>query len=243
MSDPTGIPRARQQLYRWLKYRITAPAAPRLPEILQGKNAVIVGSAPFSTRPAGWDQTYRVVSINASQMAARAWLHEVPAVTLMQYNQIEGTSPTAVEVRRVLRGQRTGALFLLLWRHDLERAQRGLAAFEYGYDTLQLIGRYERVALMHKVTGRLNLEIEVDTKWSNGIIAAALALHSGARHVILTGINPQSQGHAYNQLGLPRKHSASDMEALQLFRQQGHPVFTADPEVARATGLPLWEGR
>jgi hypothetical protein len=243
MFETGEIPRARQRLYRWLKYRMTAPAAPRVPDILQGKNAVIVGSAPFSTRPAGWDETFRIVSINASQMAAQAWLHEVPAVTLMQYNQIEGTSPTALEVRRVLRGQRTGVLYLLLWRHDLQRLERGLAAFQYGYDTLRLIGRYERVALMHRVTGQLNLELEVDSKWSNGIIAAALALHSGARHVILTGINPQSQGHGYNQLGLPRLHSASDMEALNLFMQKGLPVFTADPQVAETTALPLWTGR
>lgn len=237
-----SVSRARRYLYRYLKYHMAAPTAPDLSGLLQHRNVVIVGSAPFSTRPAGWDAGFRVVTINASQMAARGWLSEVPDVTLMQFNQIEGTNANAVEVRRVLNGQRTGLLYMLHWRHDMARLQKGLAAFDYGCDDLRLIGRYERIALMRAATGRLNLELEADSKWSNGIVAAALAIHSGAKNVILTGINPKSSGHAYNGLGLTRLHADSDLEALGLFAARGYPVWTADPGVAESTGLPLWTG-
>lgn len=242
MLNLDKLSRARRYAYRYLKYRMLAPTAPRPEGVLQGRNVVIVGSAPFSTRPAGWDETYRVVSINASQMAARGWLNQQPDVTLMQFNQIEGTNANATEVRRVLNGQRTGILYVLHWRHDMARLRRGLAAFDYDCDDLRLIGRYERIALMRAVTGRLNLELEADSKWSNGIVAAALAIHCGARNVILTGINPKSTGHGYNSLGLTRLHADSDLEALHLFIARGYPVWTADPGVAESTGLPLWAG-
>lgn len=243
MSDPTGLLRLRRYLYRLAKYHLLAPTAPHLSATFQGRTAVIAGSAPFSTRPAGWDEDFRVVTINASQMAACAWLTAPPDVTLMQFNQIEGTNPNAIEVRRVLRGQSTGLLIMLHWRHDMARLQRGLAAFGYGYDGLRLMSRYERAALMRTVTGRLNLELEAETKCSNGIVAAALALHSGARRVILTGIDPRSRGHGYNDLGLTRLHAAADMQALATMIARGYPVLTADPYVAEATGLPLWTGQ
>ncbi|WP_347266804.1 hypothetical protein [Paracoccus sp. (in: a-proteobacteria)] len=240
MSILASITRGRRQLYRYLKYQLLAPTAPRLEGELRGRDVVIVGSAPVSTRPAGWDGNFRVISINASQMAARAWLSETPDVTLMQFNQIEGTNANAREVRRVLAGQRTGILYVIHWRHGLARLQAGLAGFGYGCDSLRLMGRYERIALMRAATGRLNLELEADSKWSNGIVAAALAIHSGARNVILTGINPKSSGHGYNALDLKRLHADSDLEALRLFLARGYPLHTADPGVAAATGLPLW---
>lgn len=228
---------------RYVKYRLDAADAPDLSTLLQGRTVVVVGSAPGSARPPGWDASWCIVSINASQMAARDWLPRPPDLTLMQFNQIEGTNRNAVEVRRVLRGQRTGLLCLLHWRHDRARLERGLAAFGYGYDALRLISRHERMALMQRVTGRLSLELDADAKWSNGIVATALALHGGAANVILTGINPASQGHGYNGLALPRLHGAMDAAALRRFAARGDPVFTADPEVAQAAGLPLWTGK
>lgn len=219
---------------------MTAPRAPHLDHLLAGCTAVIVGSAPFSTRPTGWDNSFRVLTVNASQMAARDWLTERPDITLMQFNQIEGTNPSAHEVRRVLKGQSTGLLCMLHWRHDIARLDRGLAAIGYGYDTLRLISRYERIQLMREATGRLNLELDIDTKWSNGIVAAALALQSGASRAILTGINPHSTGHAYSGLGLTRLHAQADLQALRMFIDRGNAIYTADPSVAASTGLPLW---
>jgi hypothetical protein len=234
--------RTKQRLYRLGKYHLVR-ARPPVIGLLEGKTVVVVGSAPFSTPPQGWDDTFRVMTINASQIAARAWLSQRPDVTLMQFNQIEGQNTTASEVRRVLRDQHTGFLYVLNWRHDMARLERGLAAFGYHYSDLRVMGRYERIALMRAVTGVLNLELETEMKWSNGIVGAALALHSGAARVILTGIDPGSTGHGYNQLGLTRRHAQLDSQALDLFMRGGRPVFTADPQVADTTPLPLWTGK
>ncbi|MFH5774243.1 hypothetical protein ACHFJ0_08305 [Paracoccus sp. NGMCC 1.201697] len=241
MTVLLSLSRARRYAYRFVKFHLAGARAPRL-DTLEGKTVVVVGSAPFSTRPMGWNPDFRVLTINASQIAAQGWLTQQPDVTLMQFNQIEGTNSSAVDVRRVLQHRRTGILFMLHWRHDLERLRRGLASFDYGHDQVRLMGRYERIALMREVTGRLNVELEADTKWSNGIVGAALAIHSGAANVILTGIDPASTGHAYNDLAHPRLHASMDLGALKIFRQRGYPLFTADPHVAERTQLPLWTG-
>ncbi|SEH99846.1 hypothetical protein SAMN05216228_1015118 [Rhizobium tibeticum] len=232
--------RGKRYLNRWLRYRLAAPRVPDLRRLLHGRNVVVVGSAPFSTKVCGWDDSFRVLTINASQVAAEGWLTRPPDVTLMQFNQIEGPNAAAVEVRRVLQHAKTGLLCVLNWRHELDRLLRGLDAFDYRYDDLMLISRHERIALMHRMTGRLNLELEGEGKWSNGIVGAALAINSGAANVILTGIDPLSKGHKYNSLNLSRMHRETDLLALQIFAEQRLPVFTADPHVAQSTNLALW---
>ncbi|MDI7862213.1 membrane-anchored protein [Rhizobiaceae bacterium n13] len=235
--------RAKQHIYRSIKYRLRRPQAPVLREKLAGRTVVIVGSAPVSTKPEGLDDSFRVLTINASQVVAQGWGIEQPDVTLMQFNQIEGTNTNAVEVRRVLSHQRTGLLYMLLWRHGLDRLKAGLEAFDYRYEDLRLIDRYERVELIRQVTGVLNFELEAESKWSNGIIGTVLAIHSGAKNVILTGINPNSSGHIYNNENLNRLHASKDLEMLLRLRDMQCPIFTADEIVARDTGLPLWRNQ
>lgn len=243
MTLTTAIARFRKYAYRRAKYHLISPQVPEVSEVLQGKTAIVIGSAPFSSRPAGWNESFRVITVNASQIAAAGWLDQRPDITLMQFNQVEGTNASAREVRRVLENQRTGKLIVLHWRHDLRRLEQGLGRFGYQYDDLTVMSRYERIALMRKITGKLNLELEAETKWSNGIVGAALAIASGAESVILTGINPLSTGHAYNDLGHSRLHTAMDMDALRGFLARGYPIFTADRHVAEKTGLPFWSGQ
>lgn len=235
--------RAKQYLYRHAKYKLRQPVAPALNEQLSGRTVVVVGSAPYSTKPEGFDSSFRVMSVNASQIVTRDWGIECPDVTLMQFNQIEGENTNAVEVRRVLQRQRTGLLYVLLWRHGRARLEMGLSRFEYQYEQLRIMDRYERVELMRQVSGELNFELDAETKWSNGVVGAVLALQSGARSVILTGINPNSSGHIYNNEDLTRKHTTMDLQMLMRLREMKYSIYTADEPVAEATGLPLWRDR
>lgn len=243
MLDVEGLTRTRRYVTRWVRYQLAGPRVPHFERDFLGKTVVVAGSAPVSNRPLGWNDSFRVLTINASQMAVQGWLSQPPDVTLMQFNQIEGLNPAAVEVRRVLQHQKTGLLCILNWRHERERLVNGLQAFDYRYDELSLISRHERIALMHRMTGKLNLELEGEAKWSNGIVGAALALASGAANVVLTGIDPLSKGHKYNSLNLSRMHQETDLQALQIFRERRFPVFTADPNVAQSIELPFWDPR
>lgn len=232
----------KKQIYRHIKYRIARPKPPMLQQRFAGP-VVVVGSAPVSHKPAGFDDSFSVITINGSQSVTQGWSVDVPDVTLIQFNQIEGTNTNAVEVRRVLRGQRTRMLYILLWRDGFDRLVNGLKAFDYRYDRMEIVNRYQRMALLDRVGGLKKAELEADSKCSNGINAVLFALYNGATEVIITGINPDSGGHAYNQENLARMHVQMDRQILLCLLQKGYPVYTADPAVSESLGLPLWKGK
>lgn len=232
----------RKRIYRNTKYRLMRPAPPAAPVPFRGP-VVVVGSAPVSHKPAGFNENFTVITVNGSQSVSAGWGVEIPAVTMMMFNQVEGTTPNAVEVRRVLKGRRTGALYVLLWRKDdRQRLEEGLRAFDYSYDTLQIVDRYERMALLDRVAGLRSLELDADSKCSNGMNAVLFALHNGAPAVIITGINPNSAGHVYNQAGLTRLHTQMDKQLVAKLLEAGRPIYTADPLVSEELGIPLWNG-
>ncbi|QND47857.1 membrane-anchored protein [Rhizobium lusitanum] len=232
----------KKHFYRRLKYRLLRPKPPALCEPFSGP-VVVVGSAPVSHKPADFDETFRVITINGSQVVTKAWGVEAPDVALVQFNQIEGTNTNAVEVRRVLNGERAKMLYILLWRDGRKRLEDGLKAFNYRYDNLEIVDRYRRMALLDWVGGMQCSELGADDKCSNGINAVLFALHNGASAVIITGINPDSGGHVYNQENLTRLHIGKDREILLRLIERAYPIFTADPAVSQSLGVPLWEGK
>lgn len=235
------LTRMKKMIFRFFAYFLLSRVAWQDDEI-GGRKVVVVGSAPVSLPPVDYDESYLVMSVNASQIVAKRWGRIKPDISLMMFNQIEGTNTNAREVRRVLNGERTGKLYVLTWKHGVPRLIKGLAEFNYQYDSLEIISRNRRVDLVKKMTGKLNFEVSDEQKYSNGVIGVMLALRSGAKRVIISGINPASAGHIYNSENLHRKHKGPDMDALRHMQKLGLPVYTADPEVAKATGLPLWTG-
>jgi hypothetical protein len=232
----------KKTLYRKVKYRLRKPQPPTLPVPFSGP-VVVVGSAPISNKPADLDAGFRVITINGSQATTAAWGVSAPDVTLVQFNQIEGMTTNAVHVRRVLMGQKTGRLYVLLWRKEQrQRLIEGLEAFDYQYAELEIVDKYERMALLDRVVGLKSCELDADSKCSNGINAVLFALYNGATAVIITGINPASGGHSYNQENLRRLHVQMDKQVLQTLVRQSYPLYTTDPAVSDAIGIPLWKG-
>jgi hypothetical protein len=241
-SMGNGFSELRQSIYRALKYRLIRPSPPPIPFALTGP-VVVVGSAPQSNKPIGMDESFSVMTVNGSQSATSHWGIDAPDLTAMMFNQVEGTTHNAREVRRVLSNQRTKALYVLLWRKkERERLERGLRAFGYSYDHLYIVDRYERMALLEKTVGLRTLDLDAASKVSNGLNVVLFALYHQAPAVIITGINPKSTGHAYNNAGLRRLHTQMDQMILERLCAQARPIFTADPAVSRDTGIPMWTG-
>lgn len=233
---------ARKRIYRNLKYRILRPHPPAAPFRFNSP-VVVVGSAPLSNRPAGLDDSFSIITVNGSQSVIAKWGVDAPDITMMMFNQIEGTTANAIEVRRVLKGQRTGTLYVFLWRKDdRARLEEGLRAFDYKYDRLEIVDRYERMALLDRVADLRSLEMDADSKCSNGMNAVLFALYNGAPAVIITGINPNSSGHVYNSTGLTRLHVQMDKVLVSKLMSEGRPIYTADPPVSEELGIPLWSG-
>lgn len=233
---------AKKKFYRNLKYTLVRPKPPQAPFKFNSP-VVVVGSAPVSNKPKGLDGGFTTITVNGSQCVLEQWGADAPQITFMQFNQIRGTNTNAAEVRRVLNGKRTGDLYVFLWREGRTALEQGLADFNYSYQKLHLVDRYQRMALLGRLCGFKSLELAAEDKCSNGINAVLFALYHKAPAVILTGINPKSTGHAYNREDLPRLHQNMDLTVLQRLLYDGHPVFTADPEVSASTGLPLWTSK
>jgi hypothetical protein len=181
-----------------------------------------------------------VITVNGSQSILDRWGVDVPDATFMQFNQVEGQTTNALHVRKVLDGKRTRLLYVVRWPKSLDVLKQGLAAFNYSYDHVKVINRFKRMAMYEAVMGDLNVEIDDNMKFSNGITAVFYAILSDAKVVIISGINPDSSGHVYNDANLKRLHAGTDKQILQALIDRGYPIYTADHEVAKNSGLPLW---
>lgn len=226
--------------FRNLKYNIYRKSPPTLPAPLLGP-VLIVGSAPIAHKPVGFDDRFSVITINGSQVVTKKWGIAVPDVTFIQSRQFDGMNMNALEVRRVLKGERTRMLYALLWREGLSKLNERLQGFDYQCDRVRIVNRYERLALTRNLIGSCANELDAETKVSNGIIAVLFAIHNQATAIIISGINPDSSGHVYNDANLVRLHAKLDREILVDLQTKGYPLYTADPEVAESTGLPLWD--
>jgi hypothetical protein len=231
---------SRKTFFRRIRYHLTRPKPPLHPLPFRGP-ALVVGSAPVSHLPEGFDDTFSVITVNGAQAVTKAWGIDTPDATFLQYNQVYGTNANAVAVRNALKGKRTRILYVLRWNQGMKELIDGLQSFDYAYDKLELVSRDQRTAFLQKVTGILNFEEDTESKFSNGITAVLYALLSGAKTVIISGINPASAGHVYNNLELARNHSQTDKDVLLYLRAQGYAIYTADPSVSEAIGLPLWK--
>lgn len=236
-----GYSKVRRTIKEALVYRFSRPRPPRHPTPFSGP-VLVIGSAPISNLPKGFDERFAVLTVNGSQAIAKQWGIRKPDATFLQFNQVEGTNDNAVAVRRVLEGEETVLLHVIRWPFGEQRLRDGLAAFNYRYDELRLVDQYQRMALREAVMGKRHSELDNARKFSNGITAVLYALHSEAQAVVISGINPRSSGHAYNDLGLPRLHGDMDLSILLELHARGVGLFTADPEVATSIGLPLWPG-
>lgn len=228
-----------QGLVRRLKFHWRKPTPPAHPQNFSTP-VVVVGSAPVSTKPEGFDDSYVVITVNGSQAVSAKWGRAKPDVTFMATKQIGGVNTNAVSVRSVIKGSSTGRLFVALWNRSFDELKDALVPLEYGYDELYVLSRMERMALHCSVTGELNLELRADDRFSNGITGVLYALANNAPAVIITGIDPTSSGHTYNDANLRRQHAETDADVLQLLIKNGWPLYTADVSVANAAGIPLW---
>lgn len=231
-----------RNLRRRVRLSVVGPRAPRHPGGFQGP-VVILGSAPVGTIPIGFDGSYKVLTVNASQVRLDDWGLDKPTATFIHFYNIDGKSDKARGDRKQLEGRSTGDLHVLRWKRSLDELKQGIAAFGYSYDRLHMPSKLHRMALHLSVMKYINNEDSNEVKFSNGITALFYALRSGAPAVILSGINPVSTGHFYDQEGRGRLHGNTDLRILNELRARGLPIYTADAVVADLTGINLWNGR
>lgn len=229
--------------FRRILEDINVRRAPALRRMDLSGPLLVVGSAPGSHLPQGFDRTtWHVATINGSQGIARQWGIENPDVTAMMFAHLTGNSRNSPAVRSLLKGYRTGHLMVMGLDHIKEGTAERLREMDYGCDSFEIVTRLQRSKFLREFLQTRYYDLVKSEKTSNGVFMIAYGIACGASPLVISGIAPNTTGHAYNDLGLPRKHQESDAQALKRFLARGYAIYTADPAVSEAFDLPLWKG-
>lgn len=203
---------------------------------LAGRQAYVLGSGPGSAPPPGDLAAWSIMTVNASQVLLDAWGVHVPHYTLFNIELLSRKGGSCEAARALLKGRRTRRLVViedpgLVWRTKLR-----LFLLRYRYDGFSAMTPRQRIQIVSSVLGA---DISEQSKPSNGIFLAFLALHMGASRVLMSGFSFTQKGHAYNTLGHRRKHVDEDRDLLARAIAADLPICTNSRQFSFESGVPF----
>lgn len=191
----------------------------------------ILGSAPDPTLPAAMPADAVHVHVKYAGRSAAA-LGLPPGDVTLLLHKTEPSDLDGVTLKNVLRLGRRAPV-----RSRLKR----LAPF-VTFREQDLTNR-ERDAFFLAVVGSLFEGVGREERPSNGLAMICYALAVGAPQAIVAGLSLEAHGYAYDTSARPRRHQPEDRAALaEIAARYGRRVVTTEPALARASGLPLFEG-
>lgn len=205
---------------------------------------LVLGSAPEPRLPDGFDESWTLVTVNASQAGLKQLgCDRVPDLTVMS-GQMLGRKPANLAGQEAIRGQRTRHL-ILIERGALDRDESVavLARHRFSYDQITTITSDERSKIVLEVLKKPLALGDGNEKVSTGMFAALLACYLGARPIVLAGFSLEQAGHSYDDRGLHREHVEYDHVALSYIGHRGLPFFAVDERFAKQSGRPQWGSR
>lgn len=199
------------------------------------ENVLVLGAGPGSFIPPCFDETWSIISINASQAAFRD-KELIPDFTLVGTSTLRN-KPTNREAKDVLRGRKTRTLILFDRDKFIDNQRYKLFRLGYSYDRVIFLSTAERLEWIRCATG---IVVKDNTqKPSNGVAAAFLCVSAGVKKIVMTGFSLTKEGHAYNDSNRERAHVQGDKTALRLAIMRGHPIFTNQSDFSEESGVPL----
>ncbi|MBB4347922.1 hypothetical protein [Aliirhizobium cellulosilyticum] len=199
------------------------------------ENVFVLGSGPGSSIPDELDDSWSLVSINASQAVLKDETI-VPDFTLFGTSTLRN-KPTNREAKDVLRGRKTRTLILFDREKFIDNQRYKLFRLGYSYDRVIFLSTAERLAWIRGATG---IAVKDNTqKPSNGVAAVFLCVSYGVKKIVMTGFSLTKQGHAYNNKNRERAHVRGDRAALRSALMRGHPIYTNQADFSEESGVPL----
>lgn len=199
---------------------------------------LVLGSAPDPVLPAGFDSTWALVTINASQASIEKW-NAQPDATVMSDRMFED-SPANISGKQAIENRKTRQLFLIQRGHSVDETKKILQALHYSFERLTMIDHWTRSSVTHEILGSYLAIGSGQRKISTGIFASLLAYYLGATAVVLSGFSFTKDGHAYNSLKHKRYHLFSDKRALARVQEKRLPFYASDSTFSFESGLPVW---
>lgn len=197
---------------------------------------LVVGSGPNAALPPDFDGSWKLATVNASQVVAEGLGVGLPDVTLFGAGVLK-SGPVNLEAQQALAGRRTKALIMTKGSRRFSYGPVKLAMMGYSYETFHYLYRDICLGVVAEPLGE---EVPWPQRPSTGIMLAFLCIRLGCDQVVMTGFSLTRDGHAYNDSGRARRHSSDDAAWLGKAAAAGVPIATNDPVFAGESGLPLY---
>jgi hypothetical protein len=137
--------------------------------------------------------------------------------------------------RDIWQGLNTHTLLFIEVADSVRHAKAVFAKSGFHYDEFLRVDATDREMLIELVCGRT---LAQDTRVSNGIFAAVVAIWAGASELVFSGFSMQG-GHSYMTDDTRRGHQQGDGRFFQTANDYGCRVTTVSEELHRTFGIPL----
>jgi len=208
----------RKKIKHFLKWLIWPMVSYKLKtrlSILKGKRCLVLGSAPSPTLPDPKDYDVLVCS-NGSAIVAHDLGLQKPTASVLHRRVIE--NPT--ESRRLIRekiGQCESIGLVVLCKKGGKHTPSSVAqALNVRFDGLFNLSASHSEHLLRSVSGVKGLERGQGV--SVGALTVAMAVHCGAKSVLVSGISFKGGGDAYSDKVFQRPHVSNDIAFFALMR-------------------------
>lgn len=202
---------------------------------------LVLGSASNAALPAGFDETWFLVTVNGSQLVAEHLGLDTPDLTYFCDGAVIDTRSGRYFLD-LLEGR--GTRHLIAGSNRPAEAARLKRELPPGYrpHRLTIMDRHVRGAIILEHTHKALVSLgRKDASISNGVFASLLALKLGAPLVVLSGISFTIPGYGYETAQSPsRSHVSGDKRACRAMAELGLPVYAENQQFAAESGLPLW---
>jgi hypothetical protein len=196
--------------------------------LVGGRPTLVLGSAPNPHVPPDYDPaTWSLVCINASGRIAEQLDLGTPAITIMASGFLTAANDISVEARQLVSGLRTETLIIRFAGSDpFKRLRRALSvrlrlmSMDYRFERLVFISPAVWRPILSSFREMLDSQGSGNTEnVSTGVFGCVMALDLDALTLAVSGIDPASSGHAYNNLDRTRHHVFADEWMLKLLEE------------------------
>ncbi|CAN7705178.1 hypothetical protein [Mesorhizobium sp. LjRoot246] len=205
--------------------------------------ALVMGSAPNFRLPERHDAGWALVTINASQLLAETFGLSAPDIALIRRGILVGDSEQDLYKRDLLKGRQAKHLIVPVWPDVEDKLKAGCRTFNYRYDTLQALTKWQLANIVWRVSGKYHVSRGWHRKISTGVFAITLARFAGFAPVVVSGFSLSQAGHGYDTRNAFRYHVDEDADLLRRMVRRGEPIYAEDRDFAAESGLPLWQGQ
>lgn len=186
---------------------------------MRGKNVLVLGSSPNLKLPDSYNKEWCLVTINASVAVANGHGLGIPDLSIFAASVLLRNDDKFVEVRKYLTGLKSESVIIrtlgggfIKNMMKIMKAKAVLKKINYKSRNVAVLPPSSWQSIVCEVMGDENVEMAKNI--STGVFCVLLAIYSGASYVVVSGIDPGTDGHSYSSINRGREHKSADARVL-----------------------------